>query len=320
MCAAPEEAAHRLVYADWLEERGDRRAELLREEWNVPRLSFLDWSWVQRDLKFYLDHHPELRSRLYEHEVNRQWRERVLALGDAVDPSWLAVVDTLGRPFHPFLFWNNAGQSFEAGQLPFREQIGTRGVVLTFARSFLGPGALEPGLVADLRFLRQLRFGACAYGAAICPTHPFLCELKTTRRPLTAADVIEALAVRDFRSQHIPTLDAAAIANPGYQPATYNDEIHNNPTEQYLFPHPGDEVEPEGEADDLAPRASTHDALREYVEGGQLWYVLLHSWTDLPHAVRERLGWVVLFAIGRSPHGNRLLGAVSHQQCHNLCD
>ena len=34
----------------------------------------------------------------------------------------------------------------------------------------------------------------------------------------------------------------------------------------------------------------------------------------------SRHGWVILFAVGRSPHGPRLVGVVSHQLCHNLCD
>ncbi len=45
--AYPEDDTPRLIYADWLEERGDPRAELLRQVWHLPRLSFIDWDWVQ---------------------------------------------------------------------------------------------------------------------------------------------------------------------------------------------------------------------------------------------------------------------------------
>jgi hypothetical protein len=30
--------------------------------------------------------------------------------------------------------------------------------------------------------------------------------------------------------------------------------------------------------------------------------------------------YVILFAVGLSPNGERVLGVVTHQVCHNLCD
>jgi uncharacterized protein (TIGR02996 family) len=38
--ASPEDATARLVYADWLDDRSDARAGLLRTDWDVPLLSF----------------------------------------------------------------------------------------------------------------------------------------------------------------------------------------------------------------------------------------------------------------------------------------
>jgi uncharacterized protein (TIGR02996 family) len=321
--ASPEDETPRLIYADWLEERADPRAELLRHDWDLPRICFLDWNWVQEDADFYLDRHPELRGRLNEREANRRWRERVAVLRGALDPGWLALIDTLGRPFHPFFFWNNTGpRSYQEGQLPFLEQIGTRGPVVTFESAFRGETAWQPGLDQDLGFLCHLQLGTCEYGAASCPVHPFLCELDVGHRPLTGADVLRALKASDFRSQHIQTLAASAIPYPGYHPGTENDEIHNDPDGQCLFPRPEDvpEMGYEDEAEGAAARQAVHDALRGAVVDGQLWYVLLHSRANLPAEYEGRGGWVILFAVGRSPRGNRLLGVVSHQLCHNLCD
>ena len=75
--ASPENDALRLVYADWLEEQGDPRAELLRNDWDLPRISFVDWDWVQQGLTYYLEKFPELGDQLNEHEGNRRWREGV---------------------------------------------------------------------------------------------------------------------------------------------------------------------------------------------------------------------------------------------------
>jgi uncharacterized protein (TIGR02996 family) len=318
--AAPEDATTRLVYADWLEDRGDPRAKLLRQDQDVPRISFVDWIAEQGNLDYYMKGDPELRGRLNEHEANKQWRERLAVLGDAIDPHWLAVMDTLGRPFHPFFFFDNTGpRAFEADELPFREQIGLRGSIVTFESAFRGDRVLEPGLTSDLRFLLELRLWECEYGAARCPTHPFICEQPIDRSTLTGTDVLRALKAREFRSQHIRPLDARTIPYPGYHPGTANDEIHTDPSGQCIFPNPAD-MEPEEETDGANARAATHEALRGYVKRGQLWYVLLHSWIGPASDEMDRHGWVVLFAVGQSPHGNRLLGVVTHQVCHNFCD
>src|SRR5262249_51965288 len=157
---------------------------------------------------------------------------------------WLAIIDTLGRPFRPFFFWNNTGpRVFEADDLPFSEQIGTRGSVVTFKSAFRDESAWRLGLEEDLRSLLQLPLGQCGYGAAGCPIHPFVCELDTNRTPLRGTDVLRSLRVSEFRSDHMQALDATAIPSPGYQPGTNNDEIHNDQTVQKLFPRPEDITE-----------------------------------------------------------------------------
>jgi hypothetical protein len=213
----------------------------VRLNWDIPRIGFLDWVEQQGNLDYYLDLHPELRGELQEKQARRSLVERLAALSGGIDPGWLAFMDTLGGPFHPFFFWNNTGPcSFGPGEAPFLEQIGTRGAVVTFQSSFRGDGAWHPGLLDDLAFLRRLRLRVCYYGAASCPVHPFICEVRTGQRPMTGADVIRALKAREFRSEHIRTLDATTVPFPGYHPGTDNDEIHNDLADQYIFPHPGE--------------------------------------------------------------------------------
>jgi hypothetical protein len=102
----------------------------------------------------------------------------------------------------------------------------------------------------------------------------------------------------------IDVLDATRIAHPGYHPYSDNDEIHNDFPEQHIF-------ESESASEDDGARG----ALKRYVQGGQLWYVLLH-----PTRHDGLCEFVFLFAVGCSPDGGRLIGVVTHQVCHNLCD
>lgn len=321
--ASPDDAVLRLVYADWLEERDDPRAELLRSDWNLPRLSYVDWVASRGGLDYYLQTIPELRGQVAEHAANRWWRNKLDALGTAISRDWIAIIDTLGRPFRPFFFWNNTGpRSFQEGQLPFRERIGTRGSVVTFESAFRGDKAWQEGTPEDLAFLHQLQLSDCEYGAARCPVHPFICELDARNQPLTGVGVLNALKAADFRSQHIQSLDVPAIPYPGYHPGTDNDEVHNDPQRQCLFPRSEDvpDVDGDDEAGGLASRQAVHEALRGAVVDGRLWYVLLHSRAGLPPDGLDRGRWVVLFAIGRSLRGERLIGVVSNQLCRNLCD
>lgn len=282
MIADPTDAAVRGTYADWLESRGDPRARLLRHDWNTNRT-----------------------------------REDIEALRGIVDPQWLATIDTLGRPFRPFFFWNNTGpRAYKQNELPLNEQIGTRGPLLTFESSFRGDQGQSPGLYEDLAFLYHLRLGDCYYGAATCPIHPFLCELPEFEGSYHASDVLRALKASNFRSEHIRNLEVTAVAYPGYDAWSINDEIHNDITKQFLFVRPGHMED--RSIQDYERDQRTHESLRDRVSNRKLWYVLLHNW--LPGPEIDRGMWVVLFAVGRSVRGNRLIGVVSHQMCHNLCD
>ncbi len=186
LLAVPHDDAARLVYADWLEEQGDPRAAALREAWDYPRLRFIDWAWVRDSLDYYLGCFPELREQVEERERHASSLAQFEALRGMADDGWLAFMDSLGRPFRPFLFFNNTGpRSFAGPEMPFTEAVGTRGTVVTFASSFRDASAWCPGLVADLRLLQRLPLRTCYSGAASCPVHPFLCEAKPTRKALT---------------------------------------------------------------------------------------------------------------------------------------
>jgi hypothetical protein len=131
----------------------------------------------------------------------------------------------------------------------------------------------------------------------------FVCELPTERDPLRAFDVLNTTKAADFQSEHVADLNATAIPYPGYHPLTINDEIHTGFSEQYMFEHGREGAEHTG----------THGTLQRYVTGGRLWYVLLHTGG-------RPCSMVTLLAVGRSSNGNRLVGAITSQCCHNLCD
>ncbi len=140
--------------------------------------------------------------------------------------------------------------------------------------------------------------------------------------------MIRALKVRRFRSDHIADLGATRIAYPGYHPSTANDWVHTDADESHNFPSPGDIHDA---PDDGPPFLAAHEALRGHVAGGRLWYALLHCWptpeedeadeddSDL-ELDRHRNHWVMLFAVGKSKDGKRLVGVITHQACHNFCD
>jgi uncharacterized protein (TIGR02996 family) len=316
----PGDAAPRMVYADWLEERGDPRAPFLRIDPELERIAYVPW--LERDghLDYYLQSFPEVQREAEERKATDHLRHQRRALSSTLDPEWVAFINTLACSFQPFLFFNNHGNPRECRpeELPFAERIGTRGAVVTFESDFRDGRTFDQGLMRDLRFLCNLEIGECAYGAATCPAHPFICELKTHRRPLTGSDVLAALRPSGFRSNYIQNLAATHIPYPGYHPGdgsgTDNDEIHNDFTGQHIF-----QKQDEDHDEEVSEFDGIHGELKRFVADGRLWYVLLHT---TPEQVEEfRFSrYVVLFGIGLSPNGERLLGVVTHQVCHNLCD
>ncbi len=316
----PGDAARRILYAERLEERGDPRAEFLRMNPQLDRISFV--AWADQKWRNLVDiFGPEHQQEGQELRATDPLRQQRRALGSTLDPEWVAFINTLAIAFEPFLFFNSSDPSgFRPEEPPFAEQIGTRGAVVTFESDFRDGRAFDQGLTRDLAFLTNLEIGNCALGAASCPGHPFICELKANHRPLTGSDVLAALRASCFRSKHIQNLATTYIPFPGYHPSDGpegpdNDEIHNDFADQNIFTTEGEEVGVKlGELDGV------HGELKRYVADGQLWYVLLHTTPEQLDEDFLSSRYVILFGIGLSPNGDRLLGVVTHQVCHNLCD
>ena len=312
--ADPADAANRMVYADWLEERSDPRAPFLRMNPEVGRINYV--AWLEKDgslADYYVQKFPELKRAAQEWKKTQNLRNQRAALGAKLDPVWVAFISTLGCSFQPFDFFD----AFKLHQLPFAEPIGTRGAIVTNSSSFRDEKCWSLGLMEDLRFLCQLELSYCAYGAADCPVHPFLCQLQG-KGPLKGSHVLAALKARDFRSRYIRTLEATSIPFPGYHPGNgtgvENDEIHNDFEEQRIF-----QKEDEDSEEEVDEMSGTHGALKRHVADGKLWYVLLHG-TPEQHGDFLGSNYVILFAVGQSRDGKRLVGVVTHQVCHNLCD
>jgi len=268
--ANPADTTLKLVYADWLQDRADPRAEFVR---------------LQVQL-----------NGMVESESAAQATEWLGKMGSNLDPKWVAFVTTLAQPFKPLTF--RAG---EPGH-PFTEPIGLRGQLAVFESQYRTAEAWGTGLLEDIQFLVRAGWDECAYGAASCPTFGFACELPFGAAPLTARKVLTTIKAANFRSEHIPNLDVTESKYPGYHPNTMNDEVHTDFAEQYMFSR-----EP-GDVEDISTRG-----LKSYVSDGRLWYVLLH--------VGEKPGAeVTLLAVGRSPDGKRLVGAITSQMCHSLCE
>ena len=187
---------------------------------------------------------------------------------------------------------------------------------MTFESQFRGSRPWEPKLLRT--------FSSCANWSWVKglrgrkrTVHPFMCEVRPKRRPLTGADVLKWLRARDFRSRHIESLDATSIPYPGYHPG----DVPVKTTTRFTTTYP-DSIFPKGDEggdEDVDECGGTHGVLKRSVAGGRLWYVLLHI---TPERTAKYLfsNYVILFAVGRSLNGDRLLGVVTHQVCHNLCD
>jgi uncharacterized protein (TIGR02996 family) len=271
--ATPGDTTLKLVYADWLQDRADPRAEYIRFQHKIT---------LMRDAR----------------QVSQE-HEKLVEIGRGLDPTWVGFMTTLAQPFIPITF-----QEGKPGH-PFTQTVGLRGCVVVFSSQYYRPPEWSEGLLTDLSVLASVDWElcGCAYGASTPNMHTFLCDLQTKRDPLRASDVLKAIKAADFQSEHIRELSRTSIPYPGYHPYTVNDEIHTDFAGQYMFEH-----DTEGDED-----AGTHGALKQYVTGGRLWYVLLHTGG-------RPCSMVTLLAVGRSPHGNRLVGAITSQVCHNLCD
>jgi hypothetical protein len=194
-------------------------------------------------------------------------------------------------------------------EFPCQEPLGFKGRLVVFQSQFGQNYKPDVFLTQEMNFLFSLNLGECYYGAGSFPIFPFLCESSVTHKPLRGIDILTALKPRNFRSEHIQNLEATAIPYPGYHPYTENDEIHDEFAGQHIF---GME-----NAEDAF--TGVHGVLKRFVSKEQLWYALFHT-TPEQNAGFAYSRYVLLFAVGQSPYSDRLLGVVTHQVCHNLCD
>jgi hypothetical protein len=198
--------------------------------------------------------------------------------------------------------------SSKPGELPLREQIGLRGRIATFESQF-GDG-FDKNAEADIEFLSSLSLGKCAYGASDCQIYPFIYAPTTPHHSLPqCSTILTHLGVKAFKGQSSLNLDSENIHLEERYRGTQSDEIHTDPEDQFIFSTVGENL------DSMA----THNKLRERVLNKHLYYVLLHT---MPRQFDKYWfsDWVILFALGVSTQTGSLIGVVTHQACHNLCD
>jgi hypothetical protein len=153
----------------------------------------------------------------------------------------------------------------------------------------------------ETEMLSEIAAGVCFYGEGTSYLKAYVHEIPISllnKWPLTAKDVLEIMELKNWCSEHNKDLNKTLLDYPGYHPYTKNDEIHTDFNKNYLFSRVHD---PEN-----------YKTLKQYVREGIVWFVLYH----LDEDKRE----VSLYAVGRSPFSNCLVGVRAEQRCHNLCD
>lgn len=207
--AAPDDTTLKLVYADWLQDRADPRAEFVRRQVKLGGM--------------------------VDPTSGAQAAGVLGTLGEGLDPAWVAFMTTLAQPFAPITFRDGEPSH------PFTEPVGRRGKLTVLRSQYATATAWDAGLLADIEFLACVDWEECAYGAADYPTFGFVCESPFGGRPLTAREVLATIKAADFRSAYVPNLDATELRYPGYHMGADNDEIHTDFAKQYMFSRePGD--------------------------------------------------------------------------------
>jgi len=272
------------------------------------RLSFVEWvenGSLKNELAFYAEKFPQVRRELDERKANESLRNSRRALAATLKPSWVDFMTTFGRPFEMMFFFDVAGPNvIRQGDLPFSDQLDTRGPIVTFEYSFRTEQSWDPGLMLDVRFLRQLKLSDRAYGRGASPVHPFMCELKDPGRPLTVRDILTALHASQFNSRWIKDLDVTRVENLAHHEP---DEIHNEFAFQTIFQNKDEKKDVW-----LDEMLGTLGNLKRSVVDGKLWYVVLRTSPER-FGPMLRYPYIILFAVGKSPNGDRLIGVVSHQ-------
>eukprot|EP01112_Ceratiomyxa_fruticulosa_P013256 TRINITY_DN3716_c0_g1_i1.p1 TRINITY_DN3716_c0_g1~~TRINITY_DN3716_c0_g1_i1.p1 ORF type:complete len:171 (+),score=30.06 TRINITY_DN3716_c0_g1_i1:289-801(+) len=170
---------------------------------------------------------------------------------------------------------------------------------MVFENQFKEKVQWTPELEHILAFLKELRLANCYYGSTEAPVLPFICELvQAERGQVSNEDIINSLKLSPHFSEEL------------------NDQIHNDFHKQHIFSHDLEEGEKKNPQDGTEGFGN-HGALKNFVRQGKLWYVIAHQTPNKEYGFSE---YVVLFAVGVSNCGRYLVGVVSYQSCHNLCD
>lgn len=215
---------------------------------------------------------------------------RLEELRNRIDPGWVAVMSTLGVKSEPFALW------LESSDAPLTERLVIRGIrrryqrnrncqpggLVAFATQYLLREPPDNGLTTDLQMLADLSsgLGECYYGSSDFIIYSFIADLHATGEQPTAGEILTALKARDFRGE-----------GSGEH---YEDFISNEYRRQHFFIHDGTEESRE-----------IHTVLAKHIAPARMWYVLLR--TRNQQCLRE----AVHFAVGPSPHGNRIVGVVA---------
>ena len=72
----PEDAAPRLLYADWLEQRGDPRSRFLRMDPALQRISCVAWLERYGHLDYYLQNFPDVQREAEERQASDHLRNQ----------------------------------------------------------------------------------------------------------------------------------------------------------------------------------------------------------------------------------------------------
>lgn len=218
------------------------------------------------------------------------------------------------------------------------------GSIATFASDFVGGfdapegslSSLPQEVRTDVEFLRSWELpDKVYYGSGDYPLLPFTSVCAVPHRAIpTAAQVVSDLHKPDFAA-NAPGVQLESTNPPWVRNAWDQegvDEIHTDEAKQHLFCTVEDM---EGEINsymvfpgttaasmraEMRQNNGALQALRAYVLGGHLFFVLLHT-PKVPlgggHAFST---WALQWAVGVSPSSGNLVGAFGRQRCHNLCD
>lgn len=213
---------------------------------------------------------------------------------------------------------------FPSGTLPAAKPLHEKEGLVTFDADFLS-GDASLSVHADWNLLRGCGFQQCAYGAAICSAYPFMCRLVGDYEQTTASQVLASLHAHEFRSDHYKDLSQTNLPYLGYHDLCANDEIHCEFEHQHIFStkYEDDDCDTRTPGP-ISPKDGVHGKLTQIVQNGKLWYVLLHHYLEkgkydiwtYPHKHQ----FVLLYAVGVSKNGPRLIGVITSQICNNLCN